>query len=79
MVLEAGDSHEHCASMTLGREGLHIVSSEVEGRRQGSLARIQEVLGPHNPLMPALGRERQADLCEFQASYTVGSGTARAI
>ena len=32
------------------------------------------------PLIPALGRQRQADLCEFKASlvYSVSSRTARA-
>ena len=33
----------------------------------------------HTPLIPALGRPRQADLCEFEASlvYRVSSRTAR--
>jgi hypothetical protein len=32
------------------------------------------------PLIPALGRQRQADLCEFEASliYRVSSWTAKA-
>ena len=32
------------------------------------------------PVIPALGRQRQADLCEFKASliYSVSSRTARA-
>jgi hypothetical protein len=32
------------------------------------------------PLIPALGRQRQADLCEFKASlvYTVSSRSTRA-
>jgi hypothetical protein len=35
----------------------------------------------HMPLIPALGRQRQADLCEFEASlvYRVSSRTARDI
>jgi hypothetical protein len=34
----------------------------------------------HRPLVPALGRQRQADLCEFETSlvYIVSSRTARA-
>ena len=33
------------------------------------------------PIVPALGRQRQADLCEFQASlvYIMSSGTAKTI
>ena len=33
------------------------------------------------PLIPALGRERQVDLCEFEASliYRVSSRTARTV
>ena len=35
----------------------------------------------HRPLTPALRRQRQVDLCEFQASlgYTVNSRTAKVI
>jgi hypothetical protein len=35
---------------------------------------------PGKPLIPALGRQRQEDLCEFKASpvYRVSSRTARA-
>jgi hypothetical protein len=34
----------------------------------------------HTPLVPALGRQRQADFCEFEASlvYRANSGTAKA-
>ena len=34
----------------------------------------------HIPLIPALGRQRQANLCEFEASlvYKINSRTARA-
>ncbi|EGW06329.1 hypothetical protein I79_018985 [Cricetulus griseus] len=34
----------------------------------------------HMPLIPALGRQRQADLCEFEANlvYRASSSTARA-
>ena len=33
------------------------------------------------PLIPALGRQRQGDLCEFEVSlvYTASSRTARAV
>ena len=35
----------------------------------------------HKPLIPELGRQRQADLCEFEVSlvYRVSSRTARAV
>jgi hypothetical protein len=35
----------------------------------------------HRPLIPALGRQRQEDLCEFKANlvYRASSRTARAI
>jgi hypothetical protein len=35
----------------------------------------------HKPLIPALGRQRQSDLCEFEASlvYRVSSRIARAV
>ena len=32
----------------------------------------------HSPLIPALGRQSQADLCEFEASLVYSSRTAKA-
>ena len=52
----------------LNREYIHMVQRPISGSVW------------HRPLIPALRRQTQADLCEFEASlvYRVSSRTARA-
>lgn len=73
MVLEAGKSQAHFASMALVR-GLHIVSSEAEGGRARVHSKNPRGAGCQSD---PLGKGRQ--ICDFKANDTVSPGTARAM
>jgi hypothetical protein len=44
------------------------LKTEMKRRRGAEEKAVTASGGGHNPLIPATGRQRQADLCEFKAS-----------
>jgi hypothetical protein len=61
--------------------GTNVVTLFAQADRQTDTTKSLQTRCKDTPLIPALGRQRQVDLCEFEASlvYRMSSRTARAI